>query len=319
VPPPNHPDHRARVAAAVVDMEGKRSPHARYSLSWVIADWQATSPAWRSLGPKTRKDKAALLKRMEKPWGKYDMRTLDGPALTALMDTVKADATHNRMKTLWHQLFKHMQKRGWVSHDPTDAIERRKWKTSHTHIWTAAERKTYCDYWPIGTKQRAAYHLMFDTRQSCADAAYMGRRMVEDGFLTEERRKTGGRFTVRLTGDLERAVEPFSSLTTYLLTQSGKPYSERGLHNAMSKWIGEAGLPDRCTPHGLRGAGLTEDAEAGATEKELMNIGGFENSSEVKIYIREANRRTLATRTYERHKAANRGEHGGEPTHKGLK
>lgn len=300
-------------------MEGKRSPYPRYSLAWVIADWQATSPTWRNLGPKAKKDKAALLKRMQKPWGKYDMRTLDGPALVRLMDAVKADATHNRMKTLWNQLFNHMKKRGWVSYNPSEAIERRKWKTKHTHIWTDAERAQYCERWPIGSKQRAAFHLMFDTRQACADAAHMGLRMASGGFLSGERVKTNGRFTVRISDDLKEAVRPFRSLSTYLLTVEGKPYSERGLHNAMSDWISEAGLPDRCTPHGLRGAGLTQDAENGATEKELMNIGGFENSSEVKIYIREANRRRLANRTHERRLAASRGELSGEPKSKDLK
>lgn len=294
VPPPNHPDHRAMVAAAILDMEKKRTPHGRNTLSWVVANYTATSPAWRALGDKTKKDKSALFRRMEKAWGKYDLTTLPAVKLAELMDGVEADATHNRMLTLWRQLFAHMKKRGWRKDDPSAGIERRKWTVEHTHIWTDQELDAYRRRWPLGSKQRAAFHLMFDTRQACADAAHMGRRMEDDGLIKGRRVKTRGQYTVSISDDLEAAIAPFRSLTTYLLTHKGESYSERGLHNAMSDWIEAAGLPKACTPHGLRGAGLTRDAEAGATEKELMETGGFQNTSEVKIYIREADRRKLA-------------------------
>jgi len=313
VPPPSAPDHLAKIAAAVLDMTPSEAVSAKYTLSWMVADYQASSPVWRAHGPKTRKDKSALLKRMEDKWGIFDMRTLTEEKLSELMDAVKSPATHNRMKTLWSQMFDHMKKRGWRKDNPSKAIERRKWKVTHTHIWTDAERAQYCEKWPVGSKPRAAYHLMFDTRQACADAAHMAFRMESQGVLRGDRVKTGGTYTIVISDDMEAAIAPFRSLSAYLLTSQGKPYSERGLHNYMSKWIGEAGLPSRCTPHGLRGAGLTKDAEAGATESELMNTGGFENSSEVKIYTREASRVKLAKATAKRRKAVHRKTKGGTP------
>jgi len=246
VPPPSAPNHRIKMAQAVAEMEAKKSPYATYSLSWVIADYQATSPYWKKeIGEKTRKDKGGLMRRMEKVWGQYDMRNLTEAALVKLMDTVPAGATHNRMKTIWNQLFNHMKRRKWRMDNPADAIERRNWKKKHTHIWTDAERKMYCDHWPLGTKQRLAYHLMFDTRQASVDAGKMSYTMVTDGFLEWVREKTQARFTVVVTDDLRAAYAPFKSLTTFMLTEQGKPYSKRGIHNAISKWIAEAGLPDR--------------------------------------------------------------------------
>lgn len=304
VPPPSDPSHRARVAKAILEMEIPASPYEDYSLSWLIADYQAENNDWKSLGDKTRKDKAALMARMEGAWGHMDVRALKPTSLVRMMDGVKADTTHNRMKTLWSQLLTHGKRRGYLKEDVSEHIERRKRVTKHTHIWTAAEQAKYCARWAVGTRQRLVYDLMVETCQSCADVSHMSAK-VEGGFMDGNRKKTRGKFSVNISPELEAVLATKQNQKAYVLNGYSRPYSERGLHNALSKWIDEAGLPKDCTPHGLRGVGLTMYAENGATEKELMTIGGFKNSSEVKIYIRAANRRKLAKSAYDKKVAGN--------------
>lgn len=314
VPPPSHPDHKMRVAKAIVDMEVPKSPHARFTLAWLISDYQLMNDEWAALGDKTRKDKSALMNRMIRAWGKYDIRTLKPSDLIKKMDEVKAAATHNRMKTIWSQILSHAKKRGYVKEDISEHLERRKRATKHTHIWTFEEQQKYCAYWASGTRQRLVYDLMVETCQSCADVASMGLRIDDDGFLGGSRSKTHEAFSVTVSPELTAQLQGKQNQKAYVINSYGDPYTQRGLHNALSKWINQAGLPDRCTPHGLRGLGLTIYAENNATEKELMTIGGFKNSSEVKIYIRAANNRKLAKSAYRKKVAGNLANNYGEPS-----
>ena len=283
LPPPHAEDFQEKYAAAILSMSVIQTPHPKFSLAWLISHYQANNPDWAKLGDKTRKDKAGLMARMVKPWGDYDMRTLSGTALVSLMDGVKAPTTHNRMCGIWRGLYAHAIKRGMLFEDASKALEPREYTEEHTHIWTDAERTAFEERWPSGSKQRLVYALMFYTCQSCADVGYMGRQNVHGGILEGSRVKTGGRYTVRIAEPLRAELDQHKGQLLFLLTQDGKQYSERGLWNYLKKAIISAGLGDICTPHGLRGAGLTKRAESGATEKELMNLGALKTPQRSKF------------------------------------
>src|SRR6516225_5946883 len=55
-----------------------------------------------------------------------------------------------------------------------------------------------------------------------------------------------------------------------------------------------AGLPSNCRLHGLKKAGMTRFADAGATAHELMAISGHKTLSQVQLYTRDANDKKLA-------------------------
>jgi len=62
----------------------------------------------------------------------------------------------------------------------------------------------------------------------------------------------------------------------------------------MRSAIVAAGLPDRCSSHGLRKAASRRLAEAGCTEKEIQAITGHVSLAEVARYTRAANQKKLA-------------------------
>ena len=68
-----------------------------------------------------------------------------------------------------------------------------------------------------------------------------------------------------------------------------------GFGNKFREWCNEAGLP-HCSAHGLRNAGATIAADAGATEHQLMAIYGWELPRQAAVYTRKANRKRLAGR-----------------------
>ena len=62
----------------------------------------------------------------------------------------------------------------------------------------------------------------------------------------------------------------------------------------MAKKIAEAGLPDRCVPHGGARRPLGELAEAGCSTHQIMSITGHKSLIEVERYTKAAQQRRLS-------------------------
>ena len=57
----------------------------------------------------------------------------------------------------------------------------------------------------------------------------------------------------------------------------------------------EAGLPQRCRPHGLRKVAAKNLAEMGATEYQLMAVMGWTKPDMARVYVEKANRGKMAS------------------------
>ena len=154
-------------------------------------------------------------------------------------------------------------------------VDRINHKSKRTHGWTPAQRRQYEEYWPSGSRERLAYALGFYTAQGSADVSYMGQQMEHEGAIQGRRIKTGVSYRAPIPPVLEAELQHWRDEMVYLRTEYGKSFSERGLHNWFSSKITEAGLPDECTPHGLRVAGCEELAESGCTANEINGHCGL--------------------------------------------
>jgi integrase len=64
----------------------------------------------------------------------------------------------------------------------------------------------------------------------------------------------------------------------------------RGFTDWFSEEMAKAGLPVRCTPHGLRKRCLTDLANDGKSIHEIMSVSGHLTMKEVERYTRMADR-----------------------------
>ena len=83
---------------------------------------------------------------------------------------------------------------------------------------------------------------------------------------------------------------------TFLETAFGKPFTSNGFGNRFKKWCQEAGLPERCSVHGLRKAGATRLANSGASDHDIMAVTGHTTVKQLHGYTREADRKVGAER-----------------------
>ena len=124
----------------------------------------------------------------------------------------------------------------------------------------------------------------------------MGRQHIRKGMMTMRRQKTGVPFNVEIMPALQAAIDamPASNHLTFLVTAQGNPFTAAGFGNCFRDLCDAAGLPKRCTSHGLRKAAATYLAEQGATDHQLMAWFGWTSISQAQVYTKAANGKGLA-------------------------
>jgi integrase len=133
------------------------------------------------------------------------------------------------------------------------------------------------------------------------DAVTFGRQHIKGGVLRYVPRKT----RYKRMAVAEKPILPVladiiaKSATgdlTLLVTEYGKPFTSARFGGWFRKRCDEAGLR-HCTPHGLRKAGATLAAEAGATDRQLMAMFDWTTASQATVYTQAADRKRLAAQT----------------------
>ena len=173
-------------------------------------------------------------------------------------------------------------------------------KTGSTgyHSWTAEEVRQFEARHPIGTKARLALALLLLSGQRRSDVIRFGRQHIQDGRLIftqfKGRNRKPKRLSLPILPALQRVIDasPCGDLT-FLVNDRGHPFPDKSFGNKFRAWCDQADLP-HCTAHGLRKAGATIAAEAGATAHQLMAIFGWSTIAMAQRYTQAADQKRLA-------------------------
>jgi integrase len=191
-------------------------------------------------------------------------------------------------------LIRHAINIGWLKHDPSLGIKRPKIKKIRS--WTDDELEQFKQRWPVGTKQRTAFHLFLNLGQRRSDVVRMAQSHITNGNrIRIKQQKTGRELLIPLHRDTLEALNGFEMHHVVIITTAyGKPFTVDGFSGWMRSAITAAGLPLDCKPHGLRKAAGRLLAEAGATSKMIMAILGHTTLAEAERYTEEAAQAPLA-------------------------
>lgn len=191
-------------------------------------------------------------------------------------------------------LIRHAINIGWLKHDPSLGIKRPKIKKVRS--WTDAEIEQYKERWPLGTKQRVAFHLFLNLGQRRSDVVRMARsHITPEGKIRIKQQKTERELLIPLHRDTVAALDAYKMQHIVIInTEYGKPFTVDGFSGWMRESISRAGLPLDCKPHGLRKAAGRMLAEAGATAKMIMAVLGHTTLAEAERYTEEADQAGLA-------------------------
>ncbi len=184
----------------------------------------------------------------------------------------------------------------WIETDPT-------WKLSYRpeykgwRAWTDDERQMFESRWAIGTTPRTAYALALWLGNRRSDVARLRWEWFDfkKGTVTLVTKKGEKALVLPITPMLREAVDPLPRKgETVLVTQYGRPFSEKSLTGRMADWTHSADMPKGCTMHGLRKTLGKMLAETGATTRQLMETLGHDDIEHAELYSREAEQQRLA-------------------------
>jgi integrase len=252
------------------------------------------SPQFLSLRQSTQAQRRRILERFRDKTGDWSIATLPQSYVVSELQKRKPGAQRNLLKAL-RSLIAFAGAVKMMSGDPTAGIKLAKHKERSRRAWTDAEVRGFESAHPIGTKPRLAFALGFYTGQRVGDVIGMGRQHVRSGVLHVKQSKTGVDLHLPVTPELQIILDatPTANLT-FLVTRSGRPYSQTDFSKQFRVWCDTADLPPDVSFHGLRATRATHLAEAGATAHEIMAVTGHQTLKEVERYTRAAEQKRLA-------------------------
>jgi site-specific recombinase XerD len=290
------------------------------SIDWLVTSY-INSDAFKlaadkgGLAEETKAGRRRELERFRADHGHKSALTIQPHHVRDLMDKVGADlgsakaAAHPRRNWLKHVsgLFNHAVELRLRIDNPCKGFARPKApKTNGFHSWTDAEIAQYRAYWPLGTVPRLVLEIPLDLSVRRTDTTKLGtghtRLDSGDEVIEFTHNKNGVAVTIPMSPRLLAAIEamPATNHETFLHTKDGKQRSGKSLGGDFRQWCDEAGLPKRCSMHGLRKACLRLRAEAGSEVLELQSIGGHKTFSELQKYVADAKKIIAAKRGSER-------------------
>jgi integrase len=291
-------DALAGRTAVVRSSEKRRDSLATDSLGWLCAQYYQ-SPDFTSLEPSTRRVRRSILEAICREHGEKPYRLMQPRHVRMLRDERKdaTEAANARLKAC-RRVFKFAVDYDLLDSNPAAHVPYFAHTGTGWHTWTVDEVWTYRQAHAEGSMARLAFELLLFSGTRPSDAIRLGPEHIKDRWITfiqwKNRRRKPMKVSIPLLPELERilSISPCGA-KTFIVTQFGRPFTDKGFNNRMRKWCDEAGL-FHCTAHGTRKAGATIAAENGATEHQLMAIFGWTTSKQATLYTRAASQKRLA-------------------------
>lgn len=287
--------YAAALAGAALPPASKAQPH---TLAWLVEAYKR-SAHWAQLAESTRRMRDNILKRVVAEAGHVPFAAITKKHINEAIDRRPPHAG-NTFRKVMSQMFSWALSVEKVRVNPVDQATRRKIKSAGFHSWTPAEVQQFYARWPLGTRERLAMDMALFTGLRRSDLFRVGRQHVREGVISLETQKTRTMVHLPVFANLRASIEaaPTGDLA-FLVTASGEPFrSAASFGNWFGKACKAAGVPGRA--HGLRKAGATIAADAGASAHELMAMFGWKRLAEAELYTEAANRRRLAAASAER-------------------
>jgi integrase len=256
----------------------------------------------------------------------FPLSRMTTEAIEVLRDrkTATPEAANHRVKAAravfkWGVRKKGPDGRAYAPTNPARDVPYLKTGSTGYHSWTADEVRQFEARHPIGTKARLALALLLLTGQRRSDVIRFGRQHIQDGRLVftqfKGRNRKPKRLNLPILPALQRVIDasPCGDLT-FLVNDRGHPFPDRSFGNKFRAWSDQADLP-HCTAHGLRKAGATIAAEAGATAHQLMAIFGWSTIAMAQRYTQAADQKRLADGSMHLLETAERMRTESSPTH----
>jgi integrase len=288
------PEFEAQYHAAIQGepIPGPPKPGAN-TLQW-LWDRYRDSSAWAVLSNATRRQRenimgGSLKKAAAMPLSELTRKTI----VRGREDRKDTPAQANNFVKLMRGLCKWAADAEIIPADVAKDVGMLKVKTVGFPAWTEVDIERFEARWPLGTRERVAFDVLLYTGLRRGDAVLLGRQHVKDGVFRIKTEKTGAEVIAPVLPPLARSLAARPTLVlNFIVGEHGQPMSKESFGN----WFGEvcraAGIMK--SAHGIRKAGASRAASAGATVDQLKAIFGWTDAKMPSLYTQSADRERLA-------------------------
>ncbi|MDB5663196.1 MAG: hypothetical protein JWN59_1534 [Sphingomonas bacterium] len=283
--------YQASLSGIAPEVTSRAKPGTFHSL--ITAYYSSTD--FRTLSDSTKATYRGIIEGFREKHGDKRIASIEPHHVRALLDG-KADtpSAANNLLRMIRMLMKFAMERGLRRDDPRANVRKVRIRTTGFHSWTEEEIADFEAHHALGTRARLAMALLLYAAQRRSDVVKMGRQHVRDGMIAVTQQKTKTPLRIPIHPELRRVLDSSGTGNmTFLVTAFGKPFAPAGFTNWFRDMVREAGLPDACSPHGLRKAASRRLAEAGCTANQIMAITGHKSLKEVVVYTAAGNQEHL--------------------------
>jgi integrase len=207
------------------------------------------------------------------------------------------DAANNRRKTLL-ALFRWAIPRGLATENPVEKTQKIAVHSEGHAAWSQEHVTRFVETHPLGTRPYLALALLLYSGQRVGDVIRFGRQHVKDGKLQfvqqKNERRTHKAMRIPILPALQEALDtvPPTQLT-FLQNAAGRPFSQIVFSAWFRRQCDLAGLQGY-SAHGLRKTMQTVAAEAGFSDRELMDWAGHTSPKMTSLYTRGRDQERIA-------------------------
>lgn len=286
-------------AAERGEIPDSRRPAAKpHSLAWLIdryTDPANGAAAWFRLSPATRRQRENIFTNIKKTAGGVAFAKITRKVIVAGRD--RRAATPSAAKHFiqaMRGLFKWAVDAELAAADPTEGVTVPRKRGEGFVMWPEEWCTAYETRWPLGTRERIWYELIYCTGLRRGDAVRVGRQHIKNGRGMIRAEKNGETAYFLVTERLQAAIDagPTGDMTI-IVGARGQPLTKESFGNYFRTACRAAGVPG--SAHGIRKTRATIEAEGGASGARLDALFGWKTGSNTSaIYIRKADRARLA-------------------------
>lgn len=269
----------------------------RGSLAWLF-DRYRESAAWCDLSAATRRQREYIIAGVLNKSGGVSFAQIAAKDIEAGKDARRdTPAQARNFLDAMRGLFRWALAADYIEIDPTANVKnpKRARRGEGFPVWSDDDLARYEARWPLGTRERVWLAVLLYTGLRRGDAVRLGRQHIRGGVAVLKTEKSGYEVELALPilPALAEAIKagPVGDLAL-ICGEGGGPLTKESFGNAFAAAARAAGVAKSC--HGVRKAGATRAANAGATVAELEAIFGWSGGGMASLYTRSADRRRLA-------------------------
>lgn len=258
-----------------------------------LIDRYLASPEFRDKAPRTRHDYERMLAILDRDYGHLWVADMPRQFVYRLRDKYAATPRKaNYLIAVLSILFNFAVERGWRDDNPMHGFKGRLKEGPGHRPWTMEEVKGFLEAAPLPIYRAAMVGLCTGQRQG--DVLRMLWSQYDGEAIEVTQGKTGERLWIPAHRDLKTMLDGMEKTAAVILTTTtGLAWNAGHFKKEFRLAVRAAGV-EGLVFHGLRKTATAMLADAGCTDREIMDITGHRTAQMVSLYVRGSQRKKRA-------------------------